>query len=177
MNVDPQAVNISADQIIKNIWIGNQAASQSKQFMKNNNIDVIINCTKHIPFVDLPLIKLRVPINDPGVNAPLDQEDVSLMLNYLPRVTKFINNHYKNDQNIFIHCHAGMQRSAAICAAFLARFIFYPTLARSPHIDTTFFRRESMDRAIRLIQVMRPVAFSRGQSINFKNALNRFLEI
>lgn len=167
--MDPMKFIVSADEIVPGIWVGNEAASQDKVWLSKNRIRVIINCTKHIPFVDENYVKFRVPVNDPGREAELEQPDETLMFKSLPAVTRIIHSYRGNRKaNILIHCHAGMQRSAAVCAAYIARFVLYPQL-----LD----RRKSMDHAINLIIDRRPIAFNAGASVNFKSALDRFLLI
>jgi len=168
--MDPMKFIVSADEIVQGIWVGNEAASQDKTWLTKNRIHVIVNCTKHIPFVDGNYVKFRIPVNDPGKEAELEQSDVSIMFNALPAITKVIHEYRKRTTkiNILIHCHAGMQRSATVCAAYISRFIIYPQIKD---------RRKSMDHAINLIIDRRPIAFNAGSSINFKAALDRFLLI
>ncbi len=105
----------SYSKINNNIYIGNKDSSMDKNFIKSKNINVIINCSKNLPFTELKnIIKIRIPIND-------DQKysSITLMSKYLqlliPKLNKLINN--KNI--ILVHCRCGMQRSATIIAALL----------------------------------------------------------
>ena len=41
------------DLIIKNLWLGNHKSSLDKEFLLNNNIKLIINLSKDLPFTDL----------------------------------------------------------------------------------------------------------------------------
>lgn len=48
----------------------------------------------------------------------------SNLLQYLPRVVKFINEAIKNDGIVYIHCVHGQSRSCAVCVAYLMQLIY-----------------------------------------------------
>lgn len=109
-----------SDQITTNIWLGNFIESSNKDFIVNNNIKVIINCSKDLPFFfsekEVPY-RYRIPVND-------DKQEESLydMYLYLPNIVNIIKKHIDNNHNIYIHCHAGMQRSACVVCAYLMSY-------------------------------------------------------
>ena len=164
---------VHATQILQKLWLGNEATSQSYTFIKNNNIQVIINVTKHIPFINANVYKIRIPINDPGflslhiekniisnkekyLTLPfsLNQPDINYLYNNLITILNFMNECINKNKTILIHCHAGSQRSAIIVAGYLM-----------------VYKKFSFRKAINFILSKRPLAFSYGTSINFKNSL------
>jgi predicted ATP-dependent Lon-type protease len=103
----------NADEIIPRIWLGNVRASTDQDFIKKNNIQVVFNCTKDLPFSPLIPIKYRVPVDD-----NLREEEIRNLELWSPEITHKLVTEYRKGNNILVHCMAGMQRSAA-CVAFL----------------------------------------------------------
>ncbi len=106
-----------SNQITTNLWLGNFIESSNEQFIRNNNIKVIVNCSKDLPFyfsqTEVPY-RYRIPVND-------DKQEDSLlaMYLYLPSIIEKIRKHIENNDNVYVHCHAGMQRSACVVSAYL----------------------------------------------------------
>lgn len=102
-----------AKQIIRNLWIGSQGDSQDGSFFARHNIRLVVNATGTIPFLDLPDVQtLRVPVDD-------DITHNELMLRHLPVVVLAMDDVLKHGHGVLVHCHAGMQRSAAVVAGYL----------------------------------------------------------
>jgi len=102
------------DKINNNIYIGNINTAQNTDFIKNNNISIIINCSKDIPFYYNHTVNYRIPVND-----DLSTASIVLMTHYLKHLIPIINNHLNKGEILFIHCRAGMQRSATFLAGLL----------------------------------------------------------
>jgi protein-tyrosine phosphatase len=157
--MDVNQIVESADEILPGLWLGNQATSQSKNFIKNNKISLVVNATKHVDSKFLGDIHyIRVPVNDPGVLgiASEGNEDVEIMKKSIPLVLKQILKFRKGGRNVLVHCHAGAQRSAIIVLAYL--------LYRG-HFN-------NIDKAINYIVSKRPIAFFGGSSVNFIKVFN-----
>ena len=93
------------------VWVGSQATAANGNFLKKNNIKLVVNCSKDIPkYSDIPM--LRVPVHDASFDADKMGKYLSLASTAIRDVTR-----YKG--NVLIHCHAGMNRSATVCAAYL----------------------------------------------------------
>jgi len=157
----------SAHEIMPGLWLGNQSASQDQKFLQD--IDVVVNATKHIPFAPGDRIKIRVAVNDPGPIRVIDRltNDQEIMIRELPNVVNQIWGHRKAGRSVLIHCHAGAQRSAAIMAAYLVQYGVW-TSSKLPKRNLTIMKLNS---AIDLLIKKRPVAFFGGRSVNFKPAL------
>ena len=103
----------NADLIIPGLWLGNSKASMDEKFLRENNITVIFNCTKDLPFHSYIRKRYRVPIDD-----NLRHEEIrNLDLWSFETIYKLTKEH-KNG-SVLVHCYAGMQRSAAVVAMFL----------------------------------------------------------
>ena len=143
----------NADLIIPRLWLGNFAASQDIMFLKANQISVIFNCTKDLPFQTAAGAKLyRVPVHD-----NLDPVEIRNMNLWSYEIVQKVMAEYKSGKHILVHCAAGMQRSAAVVAMFLI----------------AFYRTHFMDAAIH-IKKRRPIAFFPGA--NFGPAIKEFDE-
>lgn len=103
-----------AKQIIPNLWIGSEGDSRSAAFFKRHNVRLVVNATANIPVrISSPDVKAyRVPVDDhPSEN--------DTMLKHLPVVVLVIDDVLRYGHGVLVHCRAGMQRSAAVVAAYL----------------------------------------------------------
>ena len=48
-----------------------------------------------------------------------DSEDYDLFMEDVPRALAFLDKHLEDGRHVLVHCYAGMNRSAAVCAALL----------------------------------------------------------
>ena len=156
----------NADEIIPRLWLGNVRASQDEDFIRRENIDVIFNCSKDLPFLyeerryssttkDLPFMfnmpkQYRVPVDD-----NLQEEEIRNIELWSPEIAHKLLTMYNKGHTILVHCYAGMQRSAA-CVAIL--------LIALKHIRA--------EDAMNYIRSRRPVAFQ--PRANFGRAIAFF---
>jgi protein tyrosine/serine phosphatase len=98
---------------------------------------LIVNCTKHIPLAKKCKETIRIPVDD----HPTECDN---MIKFITNthVLKKIHECRMNQQPVLIHCHAGMQRSAAVLACYLVHY----------------YKMDPYE-AIRFIQSKRPIAF------------------
>lgn len=142
-------------EIIPKLFIGNIASAKDLNFIKNNNIEVIINCSNHIEnyFLAQTNIKYyRCPIDD-----SLEEYDINLMKTYLPIFIKIIDESITKNKSVLVHCHAGRQRSAALIAGYLM-----------------YKKGMSIEEAYKYIILKRPEAFHYGKSYNFHKSLEHY---
>lgn len=102
-----------ADLIIPGLWLGNRKASMDENFLKKNNIECVFNCTKDQPFHSQIKRRYRVPVDD-----NLRQEEIRNMELWSYEIVYKLTKEHKQG-NVLVHCHAGMQRSAAVVAMYL----------------------------------------------------------
>ena len=141
-------MNTGATEIISGLWLGNIIDSENKEFI--NNIDIVINCSKDIPFLSSETINIRIPIED-----NLEKKEIQTLFSYLPKITTYIHRSLKNNCQLFIHCHAGKQRSASVIVAYLMRFL-----------------NISLEKATLLVKSKREIIFT--PFMNFSGALRKF---
>lgn len=143
-------------QILPNVWLGDIQVAQDAQFFKDNNITVVINCTRDIPnyFEDNPNVAyVRIPVDDNDTNNSVMYGHIRLLL---PRL---VSSHISQDYNILIHCYAGISRSCTVAACFL-RYQNYNTLAG----------------AVAHVQRCRPIAFFNGTHFIFGKTMTRLFD-
>ncbi len=136
-------------------YLGNIKDAANQEFIREKGIDVIVNCSKDIPnyYERSGEIKYyRLPVDD---NL---KESEFIIFNYHARqLLPLLYQEYMSGRTIFMHCFAGMQRSAALALLFV---IFYHkqklNICMSVN-DAQFF-----------ILSKRPLAFSYGMNMNFE---------
>ena len=138
-------------QITKHIWLGNYYAAQDLDFLKHNNIEIIINCTPNIPHhFSKQFTYYRIPIYD---DRSIDTN--VYMAQLMTKYTDILHHLVSENKNIFIHCNAGAQRSATILYSYLYKYGNYDSKS-----------------TIKFIKSRRPGAFS--PLCNFHYAIHSF---
>ena len=140
----------NADEIMPRLWLGNVRASQDEDFIQRENIDVIFNCSKDLPFLFSIPKQYRVPVDD-----NLQEEEIRNIELWSPEIAHKLLTMYNKGHTILVHCYAGMQRSAA-CVAIL--------LIALKHMKA--------EDAMKYIRSRRPVAFQ--PRANFGRAIAFF---
>lgn len=139
----------NAHEILPGLWLGNAKASMDENFIHRNNIRVVFNCTKNLPFSPMIPNKYRIPVDD-----NLEEEEIRNMELWSSEIAFKIMAEYKEGNVILVHCMAGMQRSAASVAMMM---IVYLQLHATP--------------VMKMIREKRPIAFypnaNFGRSIHY----------
>lgn len=139
-----------AHEIVPRLWLGNKKAAADETWLRQHNITVVFNCTKTLPFAQSIHRMYRVPVDD-----NLEPVEINNLGDWAPETQVKLVREYKAGRNILVHCHAGMQRSAAVVAMFLVTL--YGMTA---------------DRAMSFIKERRAVAFF--PSANFEPAIRKW---
>ena len=103
-------------EILSGLWIGNVNDIYNKEFYVDNNINIVINCTKDQAFLDLEgLKKVRIPLSN---NI---QNDMHLLSIKKDDIVDFVHKSLE-EKNIFIYCHNGLTNSALIVALYMIKY-------------------------------------------------------
>lgn len=105
---------LHAHQIAPRLWLGNKISALDETFLRENRIGAVFNCTKDFPFSPMVPHKYRVPVDD-----NLEPVEINNMERWAPEIVYKVVSEYKKGTVILIHCHAGVQRSAAVMAMTL----------------------------------------------------------
>ena len=107
------------DKVFNHLYIGNIYTALNTDILEEHNIEVVVNCTTDIPFLETDFIKdgYRCPLEDDK-----SKEQIDNMLASFDSILDIIRKHIENNQNVFIHCRAGVQRSATIVVGYLMKY-------------------------------------------------------
>ena len=141
---------MSVAEIIPNLWLGNIKIAKNKQFFDDNNISIVINCSRDIPFYSNYTNNIRISVND-----NLKHNEIVRLYKYMDKSSNLIHKELLDNKSILVHCYAGVQRSASIIAAYLIKY-----------------GEMSLKTAILSIKSKRHNAFT--PSVNFLEALIQF---
>lgn len=172
--------DISVDQIIPRLWLGNYKAALNLDFISKHNINYIVNCTPDIPFINniynIPNINyietFRIPVYD-----SLLEKDILLMEQYFKIIIPLLLRKYTIEKkNILIHCHVGKQRSAIVVAALLKVLLDYNYI-KIDQIPNTKNKHNQFNYIYNYMLQKRPKVFSYGLRINFEKSFKRYFNL
>lgn len=144
--------NADINEIIPGIYLGNVKASQNPLIIQQYKINMVVNCTKDIPFLEWIPYKIRLAINDDS-----NPTEIQAFQKNIDQVVDYIYNHLASGYSILIHCRAGIQRSASVVSAFLMKYA-----------------NMNIQQSVKFIKSKRKQAFFGG--INFYQALSYYYE-
>jgi hypothetical protein len=101
-------------EIISGLWISNIDGSFDNNFLKDNNISILINCTVNYGFPDLNIKKLRIPLT----NILTPDKDIFLLKRNKEKIINYIYENI-NFSNILIYCYDRLLISPLIISLFL----------------------------------------------------------
>ena len=106
------------NELLSGLWIGDTDILNSKKFMGDNQIDIILNCTQLFDFPDLDnLQKIRLPFS----NDKNSDTDLTLLRQNKNKILSFINDNIDN-KNILIVCYDGKSISPFIVFLYIAEY-------------------------------------------------------
>lgn len=169
---------VNQTQIIPGLWIGNYKSALDQKFIADNKINVIVNCTKDMPF---PILNRSVRTIRIGVDDSLLQKDILLMESYLKKIIPVLHNMYIDEKcNILVHCHAGKQRSCIVVASLLYKL--WERQSSLTDLNKMAIALNEGERGVDLservishIMSRRPQAFTFGLRINFYQSFMAFV--
>lgn len=150
MNDVPTEMRQDAHEIIPRLWLGNKNAAADEAWLRDAGISVVFNCTKTLPFAPSIRRMYRLPVDD-----NLEPIEIANMHTWAAETQIKLVREYKAGHRILVHCHAGMQRSAAVVAMFLMSLYGM-----------------SADTAMEFIKSKRRIAFF--PAANFEPAIRRW---
>lgn len=106
------------NKIIDNLFIGNHESPTDTEFLKNNNIKLIINCTKNFKYnLDDSINMIRLNITD--FNSP---ENNIIIASNINNILDIIDIYKNSNEGVLVHCHMGQQRSVMVVACYLMKY-------------------------------------------------------
>jgi hypothetical protein len=105
------------NELICGLWIGDTDILNSKKFMTDNQIDIILNCTQIFDFPDIDIQKIRLPFS----NDKNSDTDLMLLRQNKDKILSFIHDNI-NDKNILIVCYDGKSISPFLVYLYIAEY-------------------------------------------------------
>ena len=102
---------------LQGIYVSDIKTALDKKIYQKYNIDIAINITKDIDFLDIKIEKIRIPIS----NELNYHTDISILNNNMNKILSFIYNNYLN-HNILIYCYDGLTISPIIVGLFINKY-------------------------------------------------------
>lgn len=98
--------------IIENLYLGSFCAADYKILTKNNITSVVcLTASAHVYPKEIDLLHIN------NISEALTEE--SFTLDKLVKALCFIKSHINNNQNVLVHCKAGVSRSATVVVAYV----------------------------------------------------------
>ena len=105
------------NELLSGLWIGDTDILNSKKFMTENSIDIILNCTQIFDFPDLDLQKIRLPFS----NDKNSDTDLMLLRQNKDKILSFIDSNI-SEKNILIVCYDGKSISPFLVFLYIAEY-------------------------------------------------------
>lgn len=105
------------NELLSGLWIGDSSILNSKKFMEENSIDIILNCTQIFDFPDLDIQKIRLPFS----NDKNSDTDLMLLRQNKDKILSFIDSNIA-EKNILIVCYDGKSISPFLVALYIAEY-------------------------------------------------------
>lgn len=105
------------NELLSGLWIGDSAILNSKRFIEENSIDIILNCTQIFDFPDLDIQKIRLPFS----NDKNSDTDLMLLRQNKDKILSFIDSNIA-EKNILIVCYDGKSISPFLVALYIAEY-------------------------------------------------------
>lgn len=139
--------------IIPKLWLGDVEDAHNANMLRQHDIGAVMNCTKDESFCAYSMKQHRARVS---VDDDLTPKEIRNLGMELPDIVKWIDAQRKANRNVFIHCVAGVQRSACCVAAYL--------MFKN--------RKLSVTEAINIVRSKRHITFR--PYANFRASLNTF---
>ena len=138
----------NAHEILPGLWLGNRAAALDDAWLREKGISTVFNATKDTPFSPVATERYRIPVDD-----NLEPVEIANMRRWGPEAVYKIVHAHRSGKPILVHCHAGIQRSAALVAMTLIALKNYDAEKAKKYIrdrrSVAFFPVANFDDAIK----------------------------
>ena len=168
---------LNFNNIAENLYLSNYETAANEHFIKNNNINVVINCSKDLQkpsfYDEYGIVFYRIPIDD-----SMNKSDTITFKKHLDDSINLISHSRKKKMNVLVHCFAGIQRSAALVLCYimfeLRSFlqINYGDYYKSKENHDILKRNVTLDKIILYLKKKRNVVFFRR--ITFNDMINDY---
>ncbi len=105
-------------EILSGLWIGSVNDVYNSEFYSDNNINIAINCTTDVGFLNVDTLnKVRIPLSNNSNN----QSDIYALSQKIDSILEFIHKSLE-EKNIFIYCYNGISISPLIVGLYMVKY-------------------------------------------------------
>ena len=105
-------------EILSGLWIGSVNDVYNSEFYSDNNINIAINCTTDVGFLNIDTLnKVRIPLSNNSNN----QSDIYALSQKIDSILEFIHKSLE-EKNIFIYCYNGISISPLIVGLYMIKY-------------------------------------------------------
>ena len=105
-------------EILSGLWIGSVNDVYNSEFYADNNINIAINCTTDVGFLNVDTLnKVRIPLSNNSNN----QSDIYALSQKIDSILEFIHKSLE-EKNIFIYCYNGISISPLIVGLYMVKY-------------------------------------------------------
>lgn len=115
------------------VYIGSHQAVKNQRFLDEHNIGFIVKCDAESQHVHPEIPTMRIPsLHDEDYATFLESEDPELIYEFIEKTVavvkkiepaaKAIHERVSRGENVFVHCWAGINRSALTIAWYLKKY-------------------------------------------------------
>ena len=101
-----------AHEIVSGIYLGNHKIASNLNMLNEMKITHVVNCAKELPNSHNSFVYRKYPLDDSS-SQNIEQ--------YFEDSYNFIDHALNNEGRVFVHCYAGISRSATILTSYLAK--------------------------------------------------------
>uniref|UniRef100_A0A6C0FC08 Tyrosine specific protein phosphatases domain-containing protein n=1 Tax=viral metagenome TaxID=1070528 RepID=A0A6C0FC08_9ZZZZ len=101
-------------EVLSGVWVSDVKLLQNRDFMIDNQISIILNCTQYYDFPSVDAQKIRLPFS-PNVS---DETNLQMLKQNKTKIIDFLRQHME-DHNILISCYDGLSISPMIVALLI----------------------------------------------------------
>jgi hypothetical protein len=150
--------------IVDRLYLGGDRDAQSERFLLDVGVNIIVNCSKELPHYfeksGAEYQYYRLPVED-----KVCQDEMLNFYHYARELLPILYQHYMEGKTLFIHCFAGMQRSAALTLLF---YIYLHKKSKHEKIR--------MNDAEFYLLMKRPLVFGYGSDMRFRIPVTALVE-
>lgn len=137
-------------EIVFGLWVGNKKDAFDLNFLKSRNINIIINVTTEVPFIEedekINIEKIRIPVSDNFKDGEDYLKWNNELFNHFEQLSTFIEKKLSKQKNILVHCNQGKYRSTAVILSYLMKKLNKFTLEEIYNIFLSKYAIKNLDK-------------------------------